>query len=87
MGEPMTDEQIRGVVHQSIVRVLPRVRSNEIAGHLNLRELGADSVDRVEILTSILDSLRLQKTPLAKFADIRNIDALVAFLAGEVAGG
>ncbi|MFP2957522.1 phosphopantetheine-binding protein [Myxococcus sp. 1LA] len=73
-------------MHQAITRVLPRVRTNDIAGHLNLKELGADSVDRVEILTSILDTLRLQ-TSLAKFADIRNIDALVGFLAGEVGRG
>ena len=85
MGE-MTETQIRGVVCQAIMRVLPRVRSTDIAGDRHIRELGADSVDRVEIISSILDDLRLE-TPLARFADVPNIDALVTCLAEEVARG
>ncbi|RCG27070.1 acyl carrier protein [Sphaerisporangium album] len=73
-------EDVRLVVHQQIAEILPSAR---ISGELHLRELGADSVDRVEILLGVLDRLGL-RAPLSDVRDVPNVDALVDVLAERV---
>ena len=72
-------QEIAHLVHGAIVSILPGLRTGEISGDCHLEDLGADSVDRVEILLSILHRLHL-KEPLASFAPLKDIDALVDFL-------
>ncbi|MBO3744809.1 hypothetical protein J5X84_01925 [Streptosporangiaceae bacterium NEAU-GS5] len=73
----MTREDVELVVHKEITQILPKA---EIRGDVHLKDLGADSVDRVEILLAILQELRVS-LPLSRFSDIPDIDRLVDFLA------
>ncbi|MFC6082817.1 acyl carrier protein [Sphaerisporangium aureirubrum] len=73
-------DDVEQVVHQQIAEILPSAR---ISGHLHLKDLGADSVDRVEILLGVLDRLGL-RAPLSDFRDVPNVDALVDVLAERV---
>ncbi|MBB5953771.1 polyketide biosynthesis acyl carrier protein [Saccharothrix tamanrassetensis] len=72
-------EAVRDVVHEVITEILPTVPADRISGRQHLRDLGADSVDRVEIILGVRERLGLAE-PLASFSDLRDIDHLVAFL-------
>jgi polyketide biosynthesis acyl carrier protein len=67
------------VVRDVLAIVLPSVPADAIAGHKHLRDLGADSVDRVEIVLMLLQRLHLDE-PMSSFSRLPDIDALVTFL-------
>lgn len=61
--------------------VLFDLETKEIAITSSLRDLGANSLDRAEILTLTMESLGVER-PLVEFANARNIRDLVELLAG-----
>ncbi|CCH31894.1 phosphopantetheine-binding protein [Actinosynnema sp. NPDC047251] len=75
---------VRQVLHEVIAEILPALDPARIGGDRHLRDLGADSVERVEIIMGVCARLRVTE-PLASFGDIRDLDHLVAFLC-EVGG-
>ncbi|XVV00819.1 acyl carrier protein [Actinosynnema sp. CA-248983] len=76
----MTDARsVRDVVYEVITEILPSVDADRIGGHHHLRDLGADSIERVEIIMGVRTRLGVVE-PLASFGEIRDIDHLVAFL-------
>jgi len=72
-------ESVERTVREVIGVILPSVPAGEIAGNKHLRDLGADSVDRVEIILMLLERLHLDE-PMSSFALAPDIDALVTFL-------
>lgn len=75
----MTHTEIEQVVRDVIVSILPCVDRAEIRGEYNLKDLGADSVDRIEIILSIKQRLAVSDG-LERFSKLENIDALIRFL-------
>ncbi|MFB6780707.1 acyl carrier protein [Streptomyces sp. NPDC056352] len=75
----MTRDEMRSLVHEAITDILPSVVPERITDAAHLRDLGADSVDRVEIIISLQDRLGIDR-PMAEFGDIPDIGALVGFL-------
>jgi polyketide biosynthesis acyl carrier protein len=78
----MTDygkETVNRVVRETISSILPNVPAETISGAKSLKDLGADSVDRVEIILSIMSRLSIDE-PMSNFSSIPNIDALVEYL-------
>ncbi|HKO54663.1 MAG TPA: phosphopantetheine-binding protein [Thermoanaerobaculia bacterium] len=79
---PVSDvsrEAVALVVRDVIAVVLPSVPRGAIAGNKHLRELGADSVDRVEIILMLLERLSLDE-PMTTFATVPDVDGLVTLL-------
>ncbi len=79
---PVSDvsrEAIDRAVREVITAILPAVSPDAIVGNKHLRDLGADSVDRVEIILMLLDRLHLDE-PMSSFSGLPDIDGLVAFL-------
>jgi polyketide biosynthesis acyl carrier protein len=72
------------IVKGHIREVLPEVPEQEIALHRSLSELGANSVDRMEVVTLSLESLDL-RIPLMSFAGVSDIQGLVDVLAQHAA--
>lgn len=72
-------QQIAAIVHGAIAAILPGLEAGSIPGDRHLKDLGADSVERVEIILSILHELGADE-PLASFARLPDVDALVEFL-------
>ncbi|MEU9704938.1 phosphopantetheine-binding protein [Streptomyces sp. NPDC047981] len=72
-------ERMTAVVQEVVGRILPDVPREEIIGGRHLRDLGADSVDRVEIILGILERLGLDES-MSSFSELPDIDALVDFL-------
>lgn len=76
------DVDVRRVLLDVIAEILPHIPAEEITDDKNLRDLGADSVDRVEIISSLTQRLG-RDDPLSSFAGVPNIGALVAYVGGE----
>lgn len=75
----MTDQSVRGALLEVIAEILPHVPASEVLDHRTLDDLGADSVDRVEIVTAVVDRLG-DPRPLTEFADVPRIGELIARL-------
>jgi polyketide biosynthesis acyl carrier protein len=75
----LSREEIAAAVSGAVREILPVVTPEEIRGDRHLKDLGADSLERVEIIMQVLDRLGLS-IPLAEFADLPDIDAMVDLL-------
>ena len=75
----MTQEEVFTTVKANIMEVLPDIPAADITIDKRLKDLGANSVDRMEVVTLSMEDLGL-KIPLVEFAGITNIESLVQFL-------
>ena len=78
----MAKEHVFSVVKNVISEVLPDVSPEQITITKNLKELGANSIDRMEVITMSMENLGL-KLPLMSFAQVSNIEGLVEVLTGN----
>lgn len=72
-------DRIWRLVYDVLATILPGVPPEEISERKHLKDLGADSVDRVEIIMLLIDRLRIDE-PMASFSDLPDLRALVDFL-------
>ncbi len=72
----MDEDQVFAVIKQNILDILPELSHRSITIKDSLRELGANSIDRAEILIQSMASLQL-KIPLIEFGQAKNIEELV----------
>lgn len=75
----MSKEHVFEVVKNVIIEVLPDLDSDQVQIEKSLRELGANSIDRMEVVTMSMEELDL-KIPLMSFAQVSNIQGLVDVL-------
>jgi polyketide biosynthesis acyl carrier protein len=78
IGECSRDD-VLAVVFESVREILPAIEPACLRPDVHLRDLGADSVDRVEIIVTALDRLGVDE-PLASFTDLSDIDDMVDLL-------
>ncbi|MGA1867990.1 MAG: acyl carrier protein [bacterium] len=74
----MTKDEIFSIVKKNIIEILPDIPEEAIEIHQRLKDLGANSIDRMEIVTMTMEALRI-KVPLVEFGEIKNIEGLVNF--------
>jgi polyketide biosynthesis acyl carrier protein len=67
------------IVRANTLKVLPDLSVTDITIDKNLTDLGANSVDRVEIVLYSLDDLNL-KIPISELHGIRDLTTLVDLL-------
>ena len=72
-------DDVFAVVKKNIIEILPEVKPEAISPEKSLTELGANSVDRMEVVTLSMEDLGL-KIPLMSFAGVTNIGGLVSVL-------
>lgn len=75
----MTRDDVWQALKTSILEVFPEFATRNINPEGSLRELGANSVDRAEILMLTLARLKL-KIPLIELASAKNMAGLVDIL-------
>ncbi len=75
----MTKEAIFDVIKQNVLYVLPDIAVEDIRIEESLRDLGANSIDRMEIVVKTLEKLAL-KVPLVEFGFVQNLQGLVDLL-------
>ncbi|MCW5321947.1 acyl carrier protein [Verminephrobacter aporrectodeae subsp. tuberculatae] len=70
----------REQVHSVLLDIMPALNAASIDERLHLKELGADSVDRVEIIMSLRERFGLS-VAMSRFSDVPDLRALIALLA------
>jgi polyketide biosynthesis acyl carrier protein len=75
----MNKEDIFRIIVQHTCEVVPSLVGRDFSINDSLSELGANSIDRVEIITMTLESLA-QNVPLISFAKAKNFNGLVNIL-------
>lgn len=79
----MSKEQVYEVVKTAIMEILPDVHSEQISIEKSLIELGANSIDRADVVIMSMEELGL-KIPLKSLAHARNIEELVDILTANI---
>ena len=79
----MDKQRIFEVLITNICEVLPELDGHRFEPEDQLVELGADSVDRAEIITRVLEDLSL-KIPRIELSGVKNIGELAEVLYDKV---
>lgn len=79
----MTKDEIFQIIKENIIEIIPELSDRKIHPEDSLKMLGANSVDRAEILIKSMASLKV-KAPLIEFAQAKNINDLSEILAKYV---
>jgi polyketide biosynthesis acyl carrier protein len=79
----LSQNEILNVLTQSVQDVIPTIPTEQIIPANSLKDLGANSIDRAEIIMLTLRELRL-KVPLMTFASAKSIGDLVALMQREL---
>ena len=75
----MTRAQVLEIVMQQVREVLPHVAAPEIRPEVSLRDLGANSLDRMELVSLAMQALSL-RFPVRELAKVSNIGELAEAL-------
>ena len=84
MGET-SEASVFAVVKENVVDILEDVDEAAITLEISLKELGANSLDRAEIVTGSMEDLGLS-FPMRELAKISNLGELVTFLLSKANG-
>jgi polyketide biosynthesis acyl carrier protein len=72
-------DDVFSVVCAQLKEVLPDVTADEIRPETSMADLGANSIDRMDVVVSSQDELGI-RVPAAEFSDVRNLQGLVDVL-------
>jgi polyketide biosynthesis acyl carrier protein len=72
----MNDELFR-VITENILKVLPDVDASMIRPDRQLKELGANSIDRMEIVMGSMEDLRIN-VPVTELSQAKDIGSLLS---------
>lgn len=75
----MTRMELARLLREEIIAVLPHLEHGYIRDDQSLKDVGADSVERIEIILALKRRLFVD-APLAEFSTIPDIAALTEFL-------
>lgn len=73
------ESTVRRILLEIITEILPHISPDDVTGDMNLSDLGADSIDRVEILAALHERTG-DNRPLSSLAAITNVNELIAYL-------
>lgn len=76
----MTNAEIFETVKQNVLKVLPDLRPDDVTTEGTLTDLGANSVDRADVVTMSMEDLGLT-VPVSEFQEVHDIRSLVDVLA------
>ncbi|MEV0593885.1 phosphopantetheine-binding protein [Nonomuraea cavernae] len=76
----MTNTQIFETVKENVLKVLPDLRPGDVTAEGTLTDLGANSVDRADVVTMSMEDLGLT-VPVSEFQEVHDIRSLVDLLA------
>ncbi|MDB6039347.1 MAG: acyl carrier protein [Verrucomicrobiales bacterium] len=82
----MNKEQIFEVIKKNVLEILPDIDPTRIVVESSLRDLGANSIDRADILIQSQEELKL-KFPLHEMGAARNLQGLVDIFSAKMNHG
>ncbi len=74
----MTKDNIYQVIKENVLEILADTPPEMITSDKRLKDLGANSVDRMEIVTMTMENLNIN-TPLVEFGALKSIGDLTDF--------
>lgn len=78
----VTEDQVFATLTEVLAEVVPGIEASAVTRDDRLRDLGANSIDRAEILTESMERLGI-RLPMVSFGNSRNIGDIVQTMAGE----
>ncbi|MBZ9609079.1 acyl carrier protein [Clostridium estertheticum] len=72
----MKKERIFEIMKEIIVDILPEISADSIKIEDSMKDLGANSIDRFDILADTMEELNI-KMPLVKFGELKNLKEVV----------
>ena len=85
MGDASSEESIFAVVKENVLEILDELDEAAVILDISLKDLGANSLDRAEIVTGSMEDLGLS-FPMRELAKISNVRELVTFLHSKANG-
>jgi len=79
MSKTITKAEVFDIVKNNILEILPKIPPEMISIEKSLSDLGANSVDRMDVVIMSMEDLGV-KIPLISFAGVANIEGLVDVL-------
>lgn len=75
----MTKNEIFQIIKKNVLEILPKIPEEIITIDQRLKDLGANSIDRMDIVTRTMEDLAI-KIPLVELAGVQNLQELVDLL-------
>ena len=75
----MTKEAIFEIVKRNLLEILPDLSADKIDPSQSMKDLGANSVDRLDVIIQTKEELGL-KFPLHELGTVENMQGLIDFL-------
>lgn len=72
----MNKDEIFEVIKENILEVIPDISIENITFNDSLKEIGANSVDRADIIMFSMESLNI-RVPMVKFGNAKNIGEII----------
>lgn len=82
----MTRDDIFSVCREEILAVLPDLDPAQITEDRSMRDLGANSIDRADVVLQVMDRLGVS-CQLSELAEVRNIGGLIDVLHAKLHAG
>ncbi|MEU2394183.1 MULTISPECIES: phosphopantetheine-binding protein [unclassified Streptomyces] len=79
----MTPDEIFAVVRRNLIDVLPELTESQITLDHSMRELGANSIDRMDVVIATQDDLGV-RVPAEQLTRANDLRSLVAVLSEHV---
>ena len=74
----MTKEDIFGIIKRNLLEILPDLSEDQIDPAQSMKDLGANSVDRMDVVIQTKEELDL-KFPLNELGGVENLQGLTDF--------
>ena len=75
----MSKEEIFEIIKENILDIIPELDLSEVTMKDSLKEIGANSVDRADIIMFTMESLNI-RIPMVKFGNAANIGDIVEIM-------
>lgn len=75
----MSKQMIFEMMKESISIILPDIEPDQLSIDDSLKEIGANSVDRMDIIIDMMEKLDI-KLPLIEFGELKNMGEIVDLL-------
>ena len=80
-----TDSEIFEVIRKNLCEILPELESVDIDPRQSMKDLGANSLDRADVVLQTMGDLQVS-FPLNELAGVENIQGLIDFLRAKLEG-
>jgi len=81
----MTKAEIFEVTKRNLIELLPELESVNIEPEQSMKDLGANSIDRADVVLQTMEALEI-KVPLHQLGGIQNIQGLIDFFHDRLQG-